>query len=194
MRLNHLDILEQCFRDKFFGYNKEDVDSFLHLVAEDFKEMAKELEQLKKTIDQKALEAEKFNTNQNNKSRETNKKNLEITPSIIKEKAKRIINAAREHADQHKKKVEHDAVKLSKQSEVGWFAAEHFFSLGLLGTVFGLCVATATNLDETAQVSAIVAGLKTGLNTAFYTTICGIVFSLPLQAQLMILRYKLEAE
>jgi len=91
-----------------------------------------------------------------------------------------------------KKKVEHDAVKLSKQSEVGWFAAEHFFSLGLLGTVFGLCVATATNLDETAQVSAIVAGLKTGLNTAFYTTICGIVFSLPLQAQLMILRYKLE--
>ena len=67
-----------------------------------------------------------------------------------------------------------------------------FFSLGLLGTVFGLCVATATNLDENAQVSTIVAGLKTGLNTAFYTTICGIVFSLPLQAQLMILRFKLE--
>jgi hypothetical protein len=93
-----------------------------------------------------------------------------------------------------KKKVKKDSVKLSKQSEVGWFVAEHFFSLGLLGTVFGLCVATATNLDETAQVSAIVAGLKAGLNTAFYTTICGIVFSLPLQAQLMILRYKLEAE
>ena len=30
------------------------------------------------------------------------------------------------------------------------------------------------------------------LNTAFYTTICGIIFSLPLQAQLMILRFKLE--
>ena len=92
-----------------------------------------------------------------------------------------------------KKKVNrHDAAKLSRQAEVGWFAAEHFFSLGLLGTVFGLCVATAGNLDETAQVSSIVAGLKTGLNTAFYTTICGIVFSLPLQAQLMILRYELE--
>ena len=25
MRLNHLDILEQCFRNKLFGYNKEDV-------------------------------------------------------------------------------------------------------------------------------------------------------------------------
>ena len=117
MRLNHLDILEQCFPDKFFGYNKEDVDSFLYLVAEDFKEMAKELDQLKKTIEQKTLEAEKFNTNQNNKSKETNKKNLEITPSIIKEKAKRIINAAREHADQHKKKVEHELATLKREVE-----------------------------------------------------------------------------
>ena len=89
-------------------------------------------------------------------------------------------------------KVENDAPKLLRRAEVGWFAAEHFFSLGLLGTVFGLCVATATNLDENAQVTTIVAGLKEGLNTAFYTTICGIVFSLPLQAQLMILKFRLE--
>ena len=89
-------------------------------------------------------------------------------------------------------KVENDAARLLKRAEIGWFAAEHFFSLGLLGTVFGLAVATATNLDEAAQVSAIVAGLKAGLNTAFYTTICGIVFSLPLQVQLMILKLKLE--
>ena len=81
---------------------------------------------------------------------------------------------------------------LSKRAEVGWFAAEHFFSLGLLGTVFGLCVATSTSLNEGTEVSDIVAGLKTGLNTAFYTTICGIAFSLPLQVQLMILRFKLE--
>ena len=82
--------------------------------------------------------------------------------------------------------------QLSKRAEVGWFAAEHFFSLGLLGTVFGLCVATSTSLTEGNEVSDIVSGLKTGLNTAFYTTICGIVFSLPLQLQLMILRFKLE--
>jgi len=81
---------------------------------------------------------------------------------------------------------------LSKRAEVGWFAAEHFFSLGLLGTVFGLCVATATSLNEGSEITDIVAGLKTGLNTAFYTTICGITFSLPLQVQLMILRFKLE--
>jgi hypothetical protein len=89
-------------------------------------------------------------------------------------------------------KVENDSAALLRKAEVGWFAAEHFFSLGLLGTVFGLCVATTTNLDETAQISEIVSGLKNGLHTAFYTTICGIVFSLPLQAQLMILKFKLE--
>ena len=82
--------------------------------------------------------------------------------------------------------------RIAKRAEVGWFAAEHFFSLGLLGTVFGLCVATATSLNEGTEVSDIVSGLKVGLNTAFYTTICGIVFSLVLQAQLMILRFKLE--
>ena len=81
---------------------------------------------------------------------------------------------------------------ISKRAEVGWFVAEHFFSLGLLGTVFGLCVATASSLSEGTEVSDIVAGLKMGLNTAFYTTICGIVFSLPLQVQLMILKFKLE--
>ena len=96
-------------------------------------------------------------------------------------------------SDKIKKGREREARRhLSKRAEVGWFAAEHFFSLGLLGTVFGLCVATATSLNEGTEVSDIVGGLKIGLNTAFYTTICGIVFSLPLQAQLMILRFKLE--
>ena len=83
---------------------------------------------------------------------------------------------------------------LFKRADLGWFAAEHFFSLGLLGTIFGLCVATTTNLSGTAPVAQVVAGLKEGLNTAFYTTICGIVFSLPLQIQLMILKFKLEEE
>ena len=83
---------------------------------------------------------------------------------------------------------------LTKRAEVGWFAAEHFFTLGLLGTVFGLCVATATSLNEGTEISDIVSGLKVGLNTAFYTTICGIIFSLALQSQLMILRFKLDSE
>ena len=83
---------------------------------------------------------------------------------------------------------------LSKRADVGWFAAEHFFSLGLLGTIVGLVFATEGSLDAALPSSEIVAGLKEGLNTAFYTTVCGIVFSLPLQVQLMILKLKLEEE
>ena len=82
--------------------------------------------------------------------------------------------------------------KLLKGMDIGWFAGEHFFSLGLLGTLIGLTIATSTSLTAEAQVSDIVAGLKVGLNTAFYTTICGIVFSIPLQVQLMILKQELE--
>ena len=79
-------------------------------------------------------------------------------------------------------------VQLSKKANFGWFCGEHFFSLGLLGTIIGLVLATSGSLDAEKPISEIVSGLKTGLNTAFYTTICGIVFSLLLQLQLMILK------
>ena len=72
--------------------------------------------------------------------------------------------------------------------------AEHFFSLGLLGTIIGLILATEGSLDSSVPTAQIVAGLKQGLNTAFYTTVCGIVFSLPLQVQLMILKFRLESK
>jgi hypothetical protein len=85
-----------------------------------------------------------------------------------------------------------DTKNLLKKTDVGWFCAEHFFSLGLLGTIIGLCIATGANLSDTATTSEVVRGLKIGLNTAFYTTVCGIVFSLPVQVQLMVLKYKLE--
>ena len=83
---------------------------------------------------------------------------------------------------------------LLQRSELGWFSAEHFFSLGLLGTIIGLIFATRGSLDSSMPVGEIVAGLKEGLNTAFYTTVCGIIFSLPLQVQLMILKFKLNEE
>jgi len=83
--------------------------------------------------------------------------------------------------------------RLARKSDIGWFAAEHFFSLGLLGTIIGLTIATQTSLKDTVSITEVVTGLKVGLNTAFYTTICGIVFSLPLQAQLMILKFGLDS-
>ena len=117
MRLNHLDILEQCFRDKIFGYNKEDVDAFLHLVAEDFKEVIEELDLLKKEIDKKNKNIAEFNGQKTHKEGERENEFEEITPDIIKEKAKRIINAARDHANQHKKKAEHELSNLKREIE-----------------------------------------------------------------------------
>ena len=95
MRLTHLDILEQCFRDKFRGYNKDEVDTFLHLVADDFKEMAEEIEQLNKKLGQK-----------DRVIKQLQEEAPTLAPEMIKEKAMRIINVAREHADQHRKKAE----------------------------------------------------------------------------------------
>jgi cell division initiation protein len=95
MRLTHLDILEQCFRDKFRGYNKDEVDTFLHLVADDFKEMAEEIEQLNKKLGQK-----------DRVIKQLQEEGPTLAPEMIKEKAMRIISVAREHADQHRKKAE----------------------------------------------------------------------------------------
>ena len=115
MRLNYLDILEQCFRNKLFGYNKEDVDTFLHLVADDFKEMTEELELLNKNLARSNQAIEKLKAESTQNLKEAKGEAHNITPDIIKEKAKRIINAAREHASQHKKKAEQELSSLKRE-------------------------------------------------------------------------------
>jgi cell division initiation protein len=106
MRLNHLDILEQCFRDKFKGYNKQEVDTFLHLVADDFKEMSLEIEQLKKEIERLK--------NQGPTDSNSYNADPQITPELLKEKAKQMIRVAREQAESHKKKAEQELEALKK--------------------------------------------------------------------------------
>ena len=115
MRFNHLDILEQCFRNRLFGYHKEDVDTFLHLVADDFKEIAEELELLDYKLVQSNQMIEKLKGEVANNPAKKKDETSNITPDIIKEKAKRIINAAREHANKHKKKAEQELSSLKKE-------------------------------------------------------------------------------
>ena len=79
-------------------------------------------------------------------------------------------------------------------NELGKVLKQDLILGGWVGTIIGLVIATEGNLDSSLQTSQIVAGLKEGLNTAFYTTVCGIVFSLPLQVQLMILKFKLDSK
>jgi len=113
MRLNHLDILEQCFREKFRGYNKQEVDTFLHLVADDFKEMTEEIETLRMEIGRKndlieALRSGHQENPQNNNS------NSQFPPQVLREKAKQIIRLAWEQAESKKQKAELELNALKK--------------------------------------------------------------------------------
>ena len=89
MRLTHLDILEQCFHDKFRGYNKQEVDTFLRLIADDFKSMVEEI---------KDKDYEIKNLRSTMKSRPE-----EIDTSIATEKAKKIVNAAKNQVEELRK-------------------------------------------------------------------------------------------
>jgi cell division initiation protein len=146
MRLTYLDILEQCFHDKFRGYNKQEVDTFLHLVADDFKSMAEdlkvkekaidlkneetreltekldtlslqepetkippeveeELQNLRKQLAEKDLLIQEMNKNAQGQSNGSNAFS-QLTPEMLKEKAKKIINTAKQYAEQHKADAE----------------------------------------------------------------------------------------
>jgi cell division initiation protein len=153
MRLTYLDILEQCFHDKFRGYNKQEVDTFLHLVADDFKSMAEDLKDKERQADLKNEEArelrEKLETlslqeqgippeieeELQNLRNELKEKNLliqemkktedngsngnnplsQLTPEVLKEKAKKIINTAKQYAEQHKADAEKELDSMQQE-------------------------------------------------------------------------------
>jgi len=53
MRIDHESILKQTFLKRFMGYDRNDVDTYLQILAKDFKEMENELEQLQRENAQK---------------------------------------------------------------------------------------------------------------------------------------------
>jgi DivIVA domain-containing protein len=143
MRFTYLDILEQCFHDKFRGYSKQEVDTFLQLVAEDFKEMTDELGQLRSENDRKQRKILKLeeklkvaenspkngneNGNGNGNGNGDSKGNGnghaknsngfgDIPPEFLKEKAKKIIEQAKEKASDFKLDAEKELQRL--QSEI----------------------------------------------------------------------------
>ena len=161
MRLSYLDILEQCFHDKFRGYNKQEVDTFLHLVADDFKSMSEEIKEKEKVIATKDNEikilladlktqpaemdnniTEEFEEKLTHLRKQIEEKDQfikemqesqkhgknggnpfsQLTPEMLKQKAKKIVNAAKNQAEQHRqnaiKELEQlmqDIEKLKKQ-------------------------------------------------------------------------------
>jgi cell division initiation protein len=104
MRLNHLDILEQCFRDKFRGYNKQEVDMFLHLVSDDFKEMSEEIDRLKSKIAHKN-DLIKDLKSQSQTGSENDSADPQISREVLKEKARQVMREVREQTESQKKKA-----------------------------------------------------------------------------------------
>lgn len=116
MRLNHLDILEQCFRDKFRGYNKQEVDMFLHLVADDFKEMSEEIENLKRKIADKNDVIEDLKS-QSREGSPDGPTDSGVTPEALKEKARQVMREVTAQADIQKKRALQELSGLKKDIE-----------------------------------------------------------------------------
>ena len=124
MRYTYLDILEQCFHDKFRGYSKQEVDTFLQFVAEDFKEMSDEISQLRTDNNQRKIKIDELEKklklagehSKNKNKHEYSNGSADIPPEILKEKAKKIIEKAKEQATYFKQDAEKELHRL--QSEI----------------------------------------------------------------------------
>ena len=156
MRLSYLDILEQCFHDKFRGYNKQEVDTFLHLVADDFKSMTEEIKEKEKLISEKDEEIKEIQAELESRilkkdstipteigkeladlRNQVEEKNLiikemqvsqsssqnednpfsQLTPEMLKKKAKKIINTAKDQAEQYRQDATKEMELLTQDVE-----------------------------------------------------------------------------
>ena len=84
-----------------------------------------------------------------------------------------------------------------KDFSPGWFIAESCLVLGLIGTVTGFILMLGIafiNLDVTnvASVQEALKNMSIGMSTALYTTLVGLVSSLAIKVQLVIIERQLE--
>jgi cell division initiation protein len=98
MRISPLDILQQKFKIKIKGYDAEEVEAFLNLVAEDYKKANEEIANLKEEIDTQLKETEEL---------------------IAREKVlKEAIISTKKITEQIQQNAENEASNVIKQSEM----------------------------------------------------------------------------
>lgn len=77
--------------------------------------------------------------------------------------------------------------RLKGPDEIGWFATDAMIKLGLLGTIIGfiLMLSSVVNITEfdVATMQKILSHMSSGMGTALYTTMAGLVTSLLAAAQ-----------
>jgi len=77
-----------------------------------------------------------------------------------------------------------------QKSDVGWFISESCLALGMVGTVTGFLIMLGTafaNVDVTNAVTLqqALSDMATGMSTALWTTLVGLVCSLIIKVQLV---------
>jgi len=77
-----------------------------------------------------------------------------------------------------------------QRSDVGWFISESCLALGMVGTVTGFLIMLGTafaNVDVTNSVTLqqALSDMATGMSTALWTTLVGLVCSLIIKVQLV---------
>ncbi len=77
--------------------------------------------------------------------------------------------------------------RLKSPDEIGWFASDAMIKLGLLGTIIGfiLMLSSVVNVTEfdVTTMQKILANMSSGMGTALYTTMAGLICSLLATAQ-----------
>ena len=77
-----------------------------------------------------------------------------------------------------------------QESDVGWFIAETCLALGMVGTVTGFLIMLGTafeNVDvsNSATLQQALSDMATGMSTALWTTLVGLVSSIIIKVQLV---------
>ena len=83
-----------------------------------------------------------------------------------------------------------------QKSDVGWFVSESCLALGMVGTVTGFLIMLGTafaNVDVTnaTTLQQALSDMATGMSTALWTTLVGLVCSLIIKVQLVYLEVAL---
>ena len=78
----------------------------------------------------------------------------------------------------------------NQKSDVGWFIAESCLALGMVGTVTGFLIMLGTafaNVDvsNATTLQQALSDMATGMSTALWTTLVGLVCSLIIKVQLV---------
>ena len=117
-----------------------------------------------------------------------------LPPSVTSEYIHDLITRANNHVvhteegiNKESELIEVYESRLKGPHELGWFATEAMIKLGLLGTIIGfiLMLGSVVNVTEfdVTTMQKILANMSSGMGTALYTTMAGLICSLLASAQ-----------